>query len=62
MVHTCVENKPLRLYKSQNEEWWGNEKLLKNFDKDRTYTIGGDFLFIYENDELVGGVLSVKRK
>ena len=57
-----VENKPLRLYKSQNTEWWGNEKLLKNFDKDRTYTIGGDFLFIYENDELVGGVLSVKRK
>ena len=56
-----VENKPLRLYKSQNEEWWGNEKLLKNFDKDRIYTIN-NFLFVYENSELVGGVLKVKRK
>lgn len=61
----CVEyvaDKPLRLYKSQNKEWWGDEKLLKNFDKNRTYTIGGDFLFIYENGELVGGVLRVNRK
>ena len=57
-----VENKPLRLYKSQNKEWWGEEKLLKNFDKYRTYTINNDFLFVYENSELVGGVLKVKRK
>ena len=57
-----VGDKPLRLYKSQNKEWWGDEKLLKNFDKDRTYTINDDFLFIYENGELVGGVLKVIRR
>ena len=56
-----VADKPLRLYKSQNKEWWGDEKLLKNFDKDRIYTIN-NFLFVYENSELVGGVLKVKRK
>lgn len=61
----CVEyvaDKPLRLFKSQNNGWWGDEKLLKNFDKNRTYTINNDFLFVYEGDELVGGVLRVRRK
>lgn len=61
----CVEyvrDKPLQLFKSQNNGWWGNEKLLKNFDKNCTYKINNDFLFVYEDGELVGGISRWKRK
>jgi len=44
---------------------WIDPKLLKNFDLGATFKLGTghkhNILYIYENDELVGGVLPVNR-